>query len=327
MVSALMIPVFLLLTALVVDVGNWFTHNRQLQNRADAAAFAAGVEYAKNWKACVQTGNAGPEGRARRARSRMRRGSTRATPRRPTTRPARCRALRNTEIANQANLDVVDQLLRPELHERHGLHRRRRGRGRGPVLQPHSGDRLHLARRRAVDGRQGQGAQPPVHLRRNRAAALARRRPGARRDPAGNQRAPVPAARGAEQRDREGAGALLQRVHGRRDRQREDRPRAAPCGRPVGASSRRAAGRCGRRRTSSGAGDKSLGVNLTLPAATTRRAATTCRSGRRSGSRAAPRSTSTRRARNSSRPGTPTASTGSRRSASGTTATRTPSRG
>ena len=53
--AAVMIPVFLLLTALVVDVGNWYTHKRQLQNRADAGAFAAGVEYAKNWKACVQT--------------------------------------------------------------------------------------------------------------------------------------------------------------------------------------------------------------------------------------------------------------------------------
>ena len=53
-----MIPVFLLLTALVVDVGNWYTHKRQLQNRADAAAFAAGVEYARNWKACIQTGDA-----------------------------------------------------------------------------------------------------------------------------------------------------------------------------------------------------------------------------------------------------------------------------
>ena len=37
----------------------------------------------------------------------MWRGSTPATPRQPTTRPARCRPLQNTEIANQANLDVV----------------------------------------------------------------------------------------------------------------------------------------------------------------------------------------------------------------------------
>ena len=43
--AAVMIPVFLLLTALVVDVGNWYTHKRQLQNRADAGALAAGVEY------------------------------------------------------------------------------------------------------------------------------------------------------------------------------------------------------------------------------------------------------------------------------------------
>ena len=53
--SAVMIPVFLLLTALVMDVGNWYTHKRQLQGRADAGALAAGVEYARNWKACVQT--------------------------------------------------------------------------------------------------------------------------------------------------------------------------------------------------------------------------------------------------------------------------------
>lgn len=53
--GAVMIPVFLLLAALVVDAGDWYTHKRQLQNRADAGAFAAGTEYAKNWKACVQT--------------------------------------------------------------------------------------------------------------------------------------------------------------------------------------------------------------------------------------------------------------------------------
>jgi hypothetical protein len=56
--AAVTIPVFLLMTALVVEAGNWFTHKRQLQNRADAAAFAAGVEYGKKWKACVQNGDA-----------------------------------------------------------------------------------------------------------------------------------------------------------------------------------------------------------------------------------------------------------------------------
>ena len=47
-IAALMIPVFLLLGALVVDAGNWFTHKRSLQNRADAGALAAGLEYIKN---------------------------------------------------------------------------------------------------------------------------------------------------------------------------------------------------------------------------------------------------------------------------------------
>ena len=41
--AAVMIPVMLLLTALVVDVGNWYTHKRQLQNRADAGALAGGL--------------------------------------------------------------------------------------------------------------------------------------------------------------------------------------------------------------------------------------------------------------------------------------------
>jgi Flp pilus assembly protein TadG len=53
--AAVMIPVFILLTALVVDAGTWFTHKRQLQNRADAGALAAGVEYAARWGACAQT--------------------------------------------------------------------------------------------------------------------------------------------------------------------------------------------------------------------------------------------------------------------------------
>ena len=46
--AALMIPVFLLLGALVVDAGNWYAHKRSLQNRADAGALAAGLEYIEN---------------------------------------------------------------------------------------------------------------------------------------------------------------------------------------------------------------------------------------------------------------------------------------
>ena len=56
--GAVMIPVFLLIAALVLDVGNWYTHKRQLQNRADAGAFAAGAEYQRAWENCVQGGNA-----------------------------------------------------------------------------------------------------------------------------------------------------------------------------------------------------------------------------------------------------------------------------
>ena len=105
--AAVMIPVFLLLTALVVDVGNWYTHKRQLQNRADAAAFAAGVEYARNWKACVQTGDAGlraSTGAAIADKAREYAGDPEASDYVGATLPS---TLRNTEITNQANLDVV----------------------------------------------------------------------------------------------------------------------------------------------------------------------------------------------------------------------------
>jgi hypothetical protein len=106
-VSAVVIPVLLLLTALVVDVGNWYTHKRQLQNRADAGAFAAGVEYARNWKACVQSSD--PVLRAKTAleiadAARQYAGDPEATDYNGATLPA---ALQNTEIADQAKLDVV----------------------------------------------------------------------------------------------------------------------------------------------------------------------------------------------------------------------------
>ena len=45
---AVIAPVFILFLALALDVGNWFTHKRNLQNRADAAALAAGVQYTTN---------------------------------------------------------------------------------------------------------------------------------------------------------------------------------------------------------------------------------------------------------------------------------------
>ena len=105
--GAVMIPVFLLLTALVVDVGSWYAHKRQLQGRADAGALAAGVEYAKNWKACVQTSD--PTLQASTAveiadAARTYAGDPEASDYAGAILPT---TLRNTEVANQAKLDVV----------------------------------------------------------------------------------------------------------------------------------------------------------------------------------------------------------------------------
>ena len=104
--SAVMIPVFLLMAALILDVGNWYTHKRQLQNRADAGAFAAGTAYAKNWKACVQTGD--PTLKANTAQeiadaAREYAGDPEASDYAGGALPA---SLFNTEIANQNKLNV-----------------------------------------------------------------------------------------------------------------------------------------------------------------------------------------------------------------------------
>jgi Flp pilus assembly protein TadG len=53
-VVAVALPVFFLLMALVIDAGNWFTHERQLRNRADAGVQAAGLEYARQWARCTR---------------------------------------------------------------------------------------------------------------------------------------------------------------------------------------------------------------------------------------------------------------------------------
>ena len=51
--TAMIIPAFLLLFALVLDAGTWYTHKRSLQNRADAGALAAGVEYLSQLTNCA----------------------------------------------------------------------------------------------------------------------------------------------------------------------------------------------------------------------------------------------------------------------------------
>ena len=42
---AVWIPVLILLTTFVVDVGNWFVHKRHLQVQADAGALAGGGSF------------------------------------------------------------------------------------------------------------------------------------------------------------------------------------------------------------------------------------------------------------------------------------------
>ena len=44
---------FMVVMAMALDFGNWYVHKHQLQNRVDAAAFAAGLSYETLFKACV----------------------------------------------------------------------------------------------------------------------------------------------------------------------------------------------------------------------------------------------------------------------------------
>jgi hypothetical protein len=45
----------ILMAALVINLGHWFTDKRDLQNRADAGALAAGLSYAELWRDCLGT--------------------------------------------------------------------------------------------------------------------------------------------------------------------------------------------------------------------------------------------------------------------------------
>jgi hypothetical protein len=74
-VSAIVIPVFILLTAMVLDAGIWFTHKRSLQNRADAGALAAGVEYLTQLQNCAAN-PAGPAATAIADKARLYAGAT-----------------------------------------------------------------------------------------------------------------------------------------------------------------------------------------------------------------------------------------------------------
>ncbi len=109
--SAILIPVFIVMTAMVVDVGQWYTHKRQLQTRADAGAFAAGIEYGDYWQACVYDGTdanllaaKATAARAIANRARQYAADTEAADYAPDPLPA---TLYNQNIANQPKLDVV----------------------------------------------------------------------------------------------------------------------------------------------------------------------------------------------------------------------------
>ena len=94
--SALFIPlVFIVLVGLVVDAGTWYTHKRQLQNRADAGALAAGVEYASRWQACG--------GNATKAQAA---GLIDAAARQYAGDPQQAGLLKNTEVTEQARVNV-----------------------------------------------------------------------------------------------------------------------------------------------------------------------------------------------------------------------------
>jgi hypothetical protein len=109
--SAILIPLFIVMTAMVVDVGQWYTHKRQLQTRADAGAFAAGIEYGDVWKACVYSGSdpgllAAKAAAARTIANRARQyaADPETADYAPDPLPA---TLYNQNIANQSKLDVV----------------------------------------------------------------------------------------------------------------------------------------------------------------------------------------------------------------------------
>ena len=147
--------------------------------------------------------------------------------------------LRNTEIANQANLDVVINSSDPNYTDDTDY---TDGGGSSALGNPcalhTTGDDIS-APGHWTDVRVKE--RPAVPRRHHRAPARPQRRPGPGRGAPGDQRHAVPAAGGAEQRDHQGSGAVLQPLH--------DPPRR--CSRraisPHSPSPTRAASQAGRR--------------------------------------------------------------------------------
>ena len=196
--GAVMIPLFLLLTALIVDVGNWYVHKRQLQNRADAAALAAGVQYQANFPACIT--------------SKTQEDIIRAAARQYAGDPAA------TGPGQHRDCQPGESRRDHQLHELHRRHRRLRRRAPAPaVLRPslehQPRERVeHHAVRRLLDGREGQGEQHRHDLRRVRPEPPTDYGARARRAQGGRVRRPVHPHRRAGADDRQGTGAVHQPV-------------------------------------------------------------------------------------------------------------------
>ena len=150
---------------MIVDVGQWYTHKRQLQTRADAAALAAGVEYARSWQPCVQSSDATRRQTRRRGIANV--GRQYAADPEAADYAARLRRLRSTtsNIATQSKLDVVinSTTYTDDTDWTDGG-------GSPPPGTPcfiHSGDTISPARR-PLGRRAREGERPAVAVRRDR---------------------------------------------------------------------------------------------------------------------------------------------------------------
>ena len=190
--AALMIPVFLLLGALVVDAGNWYAHKRSLQNRADAGALAAGLQYVEPAQGLPD--GARHDGDGDRERRQGLRGHERVR-RSPTY---------NKNVNNQGNVTVAINATSPTAADWTD--------GGGPVLRPH--DRRCVELGGAVDRRQGPRGEHRDAVRLVRHQPAADRRAGAGQSRADHRRRPErPAVRRRDRRsDRMRVGPVRARA-------------------------------------------------------------------------------------------------------------------
>ena len=165
---AVSMQVLLLLLAFALDIGNWYVHKRQLQNRVDDAAFAAALAYGYRFPDCTD-----------------------GDPVNPDTEDEIVWTARQYAGDVTINTDaVVTAAYKPAVNTRVNdpAHRGRRERGRParPVRpargrrHPAGAERRHdQPRGRLLGGRHGPGDRRPEPLRRPRHPDAGRRREGA----------------------------------------------------------------------------------------------------------------------------------------------------